>query len=415
MKARLYLTVLCLLMASAALFASGGSDDEKAKLTFMVNFQAGEVATTLIENLVNEYNDSHDDVFVEFITGSSEYEALMKSKMATNDLPDLWSTHGWSVLRYSEYLMPLEDQEWASRLHPAIKPVITDKAGHIYVLPLDVDMAGIAYNKSVVEKASVDVNKIITWSDLYDAMAAVKASGVTPVHIGGRDNWTVGNFFDWAAPALYITDENNYSGDDLLAGKFDTSKWELLAGLMKEMSDKGYLNKDVLTSTFSDTARALGVGDTAFTFLGNYIIVEALSYNADADLGFIPVPAYYEGDQPSLISGERTTAGIWKDTAYPEQAKDFLAFLARPENASAMATANAIPCGLVDAVSDTGALSDDYAKWGKCSAFPYFDRAFLPNGIWDTMCSTGTGILSGDMTVTEAADKMLEDFKRLYK
>lgn len=33
-----------------------------------------------------------------------DYESAMKTKMASNDLPDMWVTHGWSLIRYSEYM-----------------------------------------------------------------------------------------------------------------------------------------------------------------------------------------------------------------------------------------------------------------------------------------------------------------------
>jgi len=42
----------------------------------------------------------------------NDYEATMKSRMASNTLPDVFQTHGWSILRYKEYLMPLNDQPW---------------------------------------------------------------------------------------------------------------------------------------------------------------------------------------------------------------------------------------------------------------------------------------------------------------
>lgn len=415
MKALRILTAVALLLTTGFLFANGQQDDGSTTLTLMINFQPTEAVSMAFEEVIDEFNSEYEDITVVLIAGNADYEAVMKSKMATNDLPDMWSTHGWSVMRYSEYLTPLEDQEWASRLHAAIEPVITDDNGHIYVLPLDVDMAGVAYNKTVLKKAGVSVDDIQTWNDLFAAMDKVKASGVTPVHIGGKDNWTVGNFFDWAAPALYVTDDNNYSGNELLAGDFDTAKWEILAGLMKDMNEKGFLNVDNLTSSYSESARALAEGDAAFTFLGNYVLAEAWSFDPGADLGFFPVPAFYEGDKPSLISGERTTVGIWKDTPNAEACKTFLDFLAQPENAARIATANAIPAGLTNAVSDTGKLDADYQKWADSAAYPYFDRAFLPSGMWDTMCSTGSGILSGDMSTADAADKMLEDFNRMYK
>jgi raffinose/stachyose/melibiose transport system substrate-binding protein len=235
------------------------------------------------------------------------------------------------------------------------------------------------------------------------------------VHIGGKDNWTVGNFFDWVAPSIFVTDENNYQGDALKAGTFDTATWVKAAELMKVLKDREYLNVDVLTSTYPDSASALGSGASAFEFFGNYVIAEALTYNPDANLGFFPVPAYYEGDEPSLISGERTAIGIWKDSKHAEEAKLLLSFLARPEVMAPVATANGIPAGLVTATSDTGSLSDSYEQWKSVEAFPYFDREYLPSGMWDTMCSTGTGVLSEEMTTAEAADKMLEDFTKLYK
>ena len=58
----------------------------------------------------------------------------MKTRMASQDLPDVFETHGWSVARYSEYLMPLNEESWASRIDEAILPVISDKNDNIYVL-----------------------------------------------------------------------------------------------------------------------------------------------------------------------------------------------------------------------------------------------------------------------------------------
>ncbi len=428
------LSILLVLVLTMGMVACGGSGDgaeqtateaktdakeesggEKVKLTLMVNFQTTEPIVEELTKAVDGFMAENPNVEIEFIPGSAEYEGVMKAKMASNDLPDLWSTHGWSVLRYSEYLTDLSDQAWVADLHPAIRPVITSADNEIFVLPVDVDVAGIAYNKDVVEAAGVDVTAIKTWDDLFAAMDAVKASGVEfPVHIGGKDHWTVGNFFDWVAPSIFITDENNYKGQELIEGTFDTATWDLAAELMAKLQEGKYLNVDVLSSTFSDSARALAEGSAAFEFFGNYVISEAKTYNPDANLGFMPVPAYFEGDEPSLISGERTAIGVWKDSKHPEEAKAFLEYLARPEVMAPLASANVIPAGLVTATSDTGDLSDSYEMWKDVEAFPYFDRAFLPSGMWDTMCSTGSGVLSGEMSIEDASQQMLNDFNKLY-
>lgn len=422
------ITILLVIMLSLGMVACGkgsvdntsnGSDvavsgNDEIVLTFMINFQATEAITSALQNAVDEFMQENPNIRIELIPGSSEYEAVMKAKMASNDLPDLWTTHGWSVMRYSEYLTDLSDQAWVKDLHPSIKSVVTSSDNQVFVLPVDVDVAGVAYNMDIVEKAGVDVSQIKTWDDFFVAMDKVKNTGVTPVHIGGKDNWTIGNFFDWVAPSIFVTDSNNYKGQELKDGEFSTETWNKAAELMLKLKQGEYINVDILTSTYPDSARALAEGSTAFEFYGNYVISEAYTYNPDARLGFFPVPAYYEGDEPSLISGERTAIGVWKDTPYAKEAKMFLEYLARPEVMAPLASANGIPAGLTTAESDTGKLKESYDRWKDAESFPYFDREFLPSGMWETMCSTGSGVLSGEMTVDDASNQMLEDFNKLY-
>ncbi|MGL1893326.1 MAG: ABC transporter substrate-binding protein [Spirochaetaceae bacterium] len=417
MKSFLKLVGVAFLAASGLLFANGQQEEtiSVTELTMMVNFGADETVTGVISDVIEEFNASQEGIVVELIPPAGEYEQVMKTKMAANRLPDLFTTHGWSVARYSEYLEILDNESWTNKISPAIKPVITDKDDHIYVLPLDVDLSGIAYNKEVIDNAGVDIDNIKTWEDLFDAMELVKASGVTPVHIGGKDNWTIGNFFDWAAPSVYVTDKNNSSATELVSGTFDTAKWNIVAGFMKRMNDNEYLNVDKLTSTWNDTQMAFANGESAFEFFGNYVITGAKGYNPDAEFGFFPVPAYYEGDKPTFITGEKTAVGIWKDSSNIEAAKVFLDYLATPAISSRIATSNGIPAGLTDASSDMGDLTVYADKYSHIAGYPFFDRAYLPSGMWDTMCITGAGILANAMSLEEASAKMLEDFNRLYK
>ena len=64
----------------------------------------------------------------------SDYEATMKTRMAANSMPDVFQTHGWSILRYIEYLMPLNDQPWFEDYDESALGVISDADGNVYVL-----------------------------------------------------------------------------------------------------------------------------------------------------------------------------------------------------------------------------------------------------------------------------------------
>lgn len=389
------------------------TQEEKVTLQFMVNFQAAEKITETFEEVIEEFEASNPDIDIELIPGNKEYEAIMKTKMASKDLPDLWTTHGWSVARYSEYLLPLTDQPWVKDLNPSIEKVITDTNGDVFVLPIDVDLSGIAYNKTLVEKAGVNIDEIKTWDHFVKACKKVKNAGYTPIHIGGKDHWTVGNFFDWAAPSFLITNESSNYRKALKDGNFDWKEWDQVAALFVELNENELLNKDKLSSTYIDSAKNLAQGKAAFEFYGNYVVAEALKYNPDANLGFMPVPSNDPSDEPTLISGERTTVGIWKDSAHKEEALVFMDYLTKPEVMGKLASANSLPAGLKGVDSDTGILKDDYLKYSKLRGFPYFDREYLPSGMWDTMCSTGTGLLTGDVTISEASKQMEKEYNRL--
>jgi len=411
---KLLTVALVAAMGIGCIFASGSSEKSNAKeegpvtLTFMVNMT--NTQADLLQQISNEY-EAESGNKVEFSAPGSSYEELMKTKMSANECPDLFTTHGWSVLRYSEYLEPINDLSWAGDINPQIKPVITDDDGNMFVLPMDVDVAGIVYNVSVLEEAGVDVDDIKTWDDFQDACAKIKAIGKDPIHMGGKDSWTIGQFFDWAAPSFLITNDEDNQREELKSGNFSVEKWEEVAQLMADMVAKGYFNSDALTADYSSDLKALAGGTAAFGFYGNYAFNAAKEYNPDAKLGMMPVPSKDSSDAPTLISGERTAVGVFNDSEHKAAAIEFLNFLARPENIARMAVSDGSPAGLTTATADLGDLKPFYEKYADVETFPYFDRVYLPSGMWDVMCATGADILAEKPNaVANAAKTMAENF-----
>jgi len=348
-------------------------------------------------------------IAIDYAAPANDYEALMKNKMATQDLPDVWSTHGWSVIRYSSFMRPLNDQPWVGDIAEFIKPIITDGDGNVFVLPVDIDIAGVVYNRDILAECGIDVDSIITWADFEAACEVIKEAGYIPVYLGGKDDWTIGQFFDWVAPSFYVTNEADNDRDALMDGSFDWSKWAAIANMFAKWNEAGYLNVDAATSDYATCTSELGNGKVAFEFFGNYAIVDANSAGP-ANLGMMPIPAFHEGDTPTLIAGERLAVGMWKDSPHPEEALLFLSYLARPDVMSRLASANGAPAGLNGVESDTGAVAADFEKYVDVRTFPYFDRIYLPNGMWNDLCATGLGILNGSMDTDTIVDYMRESY-----
>ena len=153
--------------ASAATEAPAG---EPVTISVMAN-RIGTQAE-LLEQLTRKFEQENPDIKVEFSAPGSDYEKLMKIKMAANDMPDVFATHGWAKIRYGEFLLDLRDQPWATQLDPAIKPAVTDDSGKVYVLPMDQEKTGPAFNADILKQYGVEVP--LTWTDFMAACETIR-------------------------------------------------------------------------------------------------------------------------------------------------------------------------------------------------------------------------------------------------
>lgn len=346
---------------------------------------------------------------IEFSAPGDTYEELMKTKMAANDMPDVFDTHGWSVARYSEYLEPVNDLDFTQYIDDQIKAVISNADGQMFVLPLDMDIAGIVYNVDVLNEAGVDVDSIKTWSDFEDACDKVLAIGKNPIHMGGSDSFTVGWYYDRVAPSFYITDEANSKAADLKNGVFDQKIWEQMSSMLDSWVTAGYLNKDCVSSEYMSDVTAIASDETAFVFYGNVAVPLAQGINENVNLGMMPLPSNSDADEPSLIAGENVALGIWKDSDVKPEAIELLNYLAQPEVAKTIAQATGNKSALTNVTVDLGMIQSSLEKYANVETFPYFDREYCPSGMWDTICASGQEVLAQKDGAIESTAKLVLD------
>jgi raffinose/stachyose/melibiose transport system substrate-binding protein len=341
-----------------------------------------------------------------------EYESVLKVKMAANDLPDVFDTHGWAIIRYGKYLADLKDEAWATQMTDTIKNVVTDKDGKVYVLPVSEAKDGISYNVDVLAKYGIEVPK--TWDELMAAFEKIKTESkgdITPMYFSGVDNWTVGEHFDLFASTLLIAPKDN-SASTLLDGTFDWEKWTPLATEFKKMYDKGYMNKDVITAKYSDLPQLFATGKVAFFDGGPSFADDAYKVNKDVKIGIMPVPSIVAGDEPTFSGGERDTMGVWKDSKHQVEAKKLLAFYAKSENLAKISNAMKLPAGLKD-IKATHEFAAYYDQYSAIRVLPYFDRVYLPSGMWDVMCNSAIELIAGRITADKYSSNMKENVARL--
>ncbi|MGW9627920.1 ABC transporter substrate-binding protein [Microbacterium sp. NPDC055521] len=402
--------------AAVALSGCSGSGDpgdgDQVTLEVQSAMAEGTPRYEVLSALAKAYEKDNPDVKVDVVAMGSDYEGDMKVRMGSGDLPDIWATHGWSLLRYSEFLEPLDKQPWADQLNPVLDSTMKNGDGEFFALPLTTDVAGILYNKTVLEDAGIDPASLGSIEAFDGALAKIKDAGVVPISSSGKDDWFAGNVADWLGSGSYDEAES----EKLAEGEFVDSGFEAMFTKLEEWAKAGYFNPDFSSATSDDIATALGQGTTAFVMIQNSLAGSAKQFVPDAEIGFIPVPAI-NGDDEYLIGGEGVALGAWRDGKNKEEALDFLAFLAEPDNIGQFASEDGNPAGLTDIDVDLGDLSDSYQQFftpGEVRMVPYFDRAYLPNGMWNTLISTTSGIVTGQNTVGSAVKQVETEFGTLY-
>lgn len=411
--------LLALVMVFAIAGCGGNNSDEPVerapedvKLTVWVSGAGPQVEA--MQAAVEAF-EAETGYNVEFSAPGETYEELMKTKMAANDLPDVFDTHGWSVARYSDYLMPVNDLDFASRINSQAASVISNTDGEMFVLPFDLDVTGIVYNVTVCEEAGINVDEIKTWDDFAVACDKVLAIGKTPIHIGGANNFTVGWFYDRVAPSFYLTDESNSKAEELKNGTFDETLWVEISTMLDSWVSAGYFNADCVSGEYTADVAALASNEAAFLFYGNIAISMGLGINPDADLGMMPLPAKSGSDEPSLIAGENVALGVWKESKYKTEAIELLNYLSQPEIVASIASATGNKPALSDVELDLGMVQSYLDKYASVEAFPYFDRDYVPSGLWDVMCATGQEVLAQKSGAIEnAAKQMLDTFNEKF-
>ena len=388
-----------------------------------------EVAVTLtdtnlaiFEEIVAGFEEE-TGVTVDLITPGDDFENQLKTMMASNSLPDIWETHGWSLIRYGEYLQPVNDQPWFETMDTEmLGGVMADENGTFYALGLTGSYSGLIYNKDVLDKAGVALDELKTWEGLEGACEKVKAIGVTPIVAGGAVSGNLAGFLGSLAPAFWTDDGAVVDGGKALKdGTFDFDKYgtELYEYFCNNFVKKGYLNEDVLTLDSVGAQQALGAGDAAFMFRGSENIAVAKEYYPDANLGILPVPASQASAKPSWRVGEGRAFGVWKDTENPDAAWAFMAYLADPVNASALASvAGGMPAieGMDVAESDTiNAIiaGEEYVgDWDQYDNI--FDRQYFPSGMWGIMGQSISMAISNPDDVSETVAYLKDNYIALY-
>ncbi|WP_130859333.1 ABC transporter substrate-binding protein [Gracilibacillus phocaeensis] len=405
---------LCIALIGCASDDNSTGDSDGAVTLTLFSTVTNESDQAAMEDVINQFEEENPDITIDYNFPAGEYESQLRVKMAANDMPDLFDTHGWAQNRYGEYTMDLQDMDWVEDLDPALDTIFKDEEGKVYAYPINQAKDGLTYNKTVLNEYGIDPPTTI--DEFMNALETIKNESdgeVAPLWFAGSEEGSFGQYFDEFATPLLITHPDHDYSEELLEGSFDWEPYTYLADKLLEMQENELLNVDALTAQTHEQTQLLAQNKMAFV-MGTTPIQAVSELNTDVELGVMPVPAIHEGGEQSWIGGERHTFAIWKDTSHPEEARTFIEFLAQPEIVKELAEGTGLPTGLTNASADIYYQSD-YDEYADVQVEPYFDRIFLPSGMWEPMGTAGQELLSGSLTPEGVSEKMETEYNRLLQ
>jgi raffinose/stachyose/melibiose transport system substrate-binding protein len=400
------------LMLTGLSACGGGSTSSGSKtIEFMTMQSSGTPQLKALQAIAKDFEKANPGVNVKLLPGTDSNENDIKVRLAGHNPPDIWATHGWSRDRYSNFLEPLQNRSWAKDLKPLGDSIFKDSKGNMYALPVDIQVSGVMYNKTVLDKVGIDPKSITTWDQFDQACEKVKAAGITPILSNPKDPGADGDIADYLLPGMYTDDQLK----DLKKGKFDANLYEQYTSIVKKWAESKYFNVDYTSASVDDNARAMASDQAAF-FLranGNAQLME--SFNPNVKLGMFPVPS--KVGKPYFSTGEDMAFGVSKTSKNKEEALKFIDFMAKPENIQKLVNVSMNDSALKGVNSALGQFQDTYDYWvndQKTRTVSFFDRAYLPNGMYNTLAKSTDGLITGQLTSESAAEQVKTSFNSLY-
>lgn len=405
------LSMLLALLAMFGLLLPASAEEALEGDIIFATMSTGDIGQAQAE-IIEAFMAENPGVNVEIQTNTTDYENLMKAKMAANELPDVFMTHGWSLIRYSEYLMPLTDEPFAQNMAETLKESMCDEEGNVYALSVTVDLTGILVQMDILQDLGLEIPTTV--DEFLQCCEAAKNAGYDAVYIAGKDTRSPAYVLDLMAPSFLLNGESDENEVALANGTFDWDRWLPVAQFLQTLKDKGYMNVDAATADPIFHAEKLVNQEALFIFQRNSILTECWSIDPEANVGFIPFPAQSEEESPYLAGGEGVAFGIWKDTEHPEICRALLNFMARPENVQKLCLVEGSPSGQKGVEVDMGHLGEWVERWSDVPALPWFDRVNLPSGMWAILRDTGSAIISGEASAADTIEIMRENYQKMF-
>lgn len=182
-----------------------------------------------------------------------------------------------------------------SDVEPAAVSSIDSLFGGFYVLPTQLNIEGIFYNKKIFAQNGISVPQ--TWSQLVADAATLHAKGIQPFSASGQQGWPItrlisGYLYRSLGPAAL----NEVSSG---TAKLTDPHYVAAAQAIASLGAKGYFGKGVESIDYNTSVNTFLTGKAAMLYMGSWVLSSTADPSQDkigaSNIGFMPFPTVAGG------------------------------------------------------------------------------------------------------------------------
>lgn len=309
-----------------------GSDKKNVTLTFQnVWPDSTDPLYIITRQIVEQFENEHPHIKVELDTLNVDQQKLkLKTQAASKEMPDITIVNPAAQLKpyvEADLLLPLNDILERNGLIDTFQEGVLEYFSfddQIYGLPTGNNIALVYYNKTLFEKAGVEVPT--TFEEMIEAVKTFKENGILPMTIGEKDTWTGSFLF---MNILLRTNEGPGFLQDVMDGKktFEDPAFIEAVDAMKQLIDAGAFPDGVTALDYNSGENLFKTGQAAMYFMGSWSTggIELSDIGKNGEVGIFKFPTVNgKGNINEFMLAPTAGLAIAKDSKHVEEAELFV-------------------------------------------------------------------------------------------
>jgi multiple sugar transport system substrate-binding protein len=324
-------------LAGAAFAAALAGTAQAGTLAVNVAFK-GAGQRVVWQQIFDQFKKAHPEIDLKVAFVDEEAYKVQLPGWLTTVSPDVVTWHNGERMAYYAKRGLFEDltndwnkNNWNS-MYASTKEA-SSYNGKQYAAPTVYYSWGMFYRKDLFQKAGI-AGEPKTWPEFLDACKKLKAAGIAPVAVAGRDAWTLAGWFDY----LDLRINGNAFHQKLMAGEvpYTDPRVKKVYTTWKDLIDDKVFIDNSLSYDLDAVQPFLFQGKAAMMLMGTFITA-GFPPNVKPEMGYFQFPII-DAKVPTAEDGPVESLHIPSKAKNKADAHTFLAFVETPEIGAKLAT-----------------------------------------------------------------------------